>query len=141
MRTATRTGPARRTVASKHPQLAGRGQSLSGTVRARAAWQQPRPVAGPVWPKLGPRSRLLPFHDEISWVTCAVFIPQRRVLDVPHILRAISDEEAEKRATAWAQIQDSHFSEWTYASAAILMLEYLERRFRSIEPPLTITVL
>ena len=84
---------------------------------------------------------MLPFHDEISWVTCAVFIPQHRVLDVPRILRAISDEEAGKRATACAQIQDSHFSEWTYASAAILMLEYLERRFRSIEPPLTITVL
>lgn len=81
---------------------------------------------------------VLPFHEEISWSTCAVFVPQRRVLDVPRILRAISDEEVEKRETACAHIQDSYFSEWTYASAAISMLEYLERRFRRIEPPLSV---
>ena len=81
---------------------------------------------------------VLPFHEEISWSTCAVFVLQRRVLDVPRILRAISDEEVEKRETACAHIQDSYFSEWTYASAATSMLEYLERRFRRIEPPLSL---
>lgn len=54
---------------------------------------------------------MLPFHSEVDWAPCAVTVSEARIVDLPRLLRAVPNEEVERRRAACSRLFESVIGE------------------------------